>query len=215
MRIAAISDQHGLLPDIPPSDLLLIGGDICPVSNHGEAFQGEWLDTEFRCWLSRVPARKIVGVAGNHDFVFQRQPRLVPRDLPWTYLEDSGCEWEGLRFWGTPWQPWFFDWAFNLHEPDLVPVWARIPEGTDILVLHGPPHGYGDAVPRAGGVELTGSPSLTERIRQIAPRLAIFGHIHEGRGEWRLGPTTLANVTLVDVKYQPVFPVWTHDLEGS
>jgi Icc-related predicted phosphoesterase len=213
MKIAAVSDMHGTLPEVPPCDLLLIGGDICPVKDHALASQARWLHTEFRDWLKKVPARKIVGVCGNHDFVFERMPTAVPRDLPWTYLQDSGCEWEGLKFWGTPWQPWFHDWAFNLYEPDLVKVWARIPEGTDILVLHGPPYGYGDGVPRASGVELTGSPSLTERIRVIQPRVAIFGHIHEGRGEWRLGRTVLANATILDVKYKHVYPVWTHELE--
>lgn len=216
MKIAALSDQHGILPEVPPCDLLLIGGDICPTKDHSLPSQARWLDTEFRDWLKRVPARKIVGVCGNHDFIFEKLPGAVPPDLPWTYLQDSGCEWEGLKFWGTPWQPWFFDWAFNLYEPDLMKVWARVPEGTDILVLHGPPHGYGDAVPRRGGtVDLTGSPSLTERIRAVQPRLAIFGHIHEGRGEWRLGRTVLANVTIVDVKYQHVYPVWTHELDVS
>ena len=208
MNICAASDLHGTLPDIPACDLLLLGGDLCPVSNHGIAFQAEWLDTTFRRWLAAIPARMIVGVAGNHDFVFERYPELVPRDLRWTYLQDSGLTWEGLRLWGTPWQPWFFDWAFNLYEPELVGKWALIPPDTDILVLHGPPRTYGDGVPRAGGMDHTGSPSLLRRIEEIAPRLAIFGHIHEGRGEWRIGRTTLANVTILDEKYDHVYPVW-------
>ena len=135
MKIAAVSDLHGILPEIPPCDLLLIGGDVCPLKDHKLRRQADWLGSEFRAWLERVPARKIVGVAGNHDFVFQHEPTWVPRDLPWTYLQDSGCEWEGLRFWGTPWQPWFFDWAFNLHEPDLKPKWQMIPEGPTDRVL--------------------------------------------------------------------------------
>ena len=208
MKICAASDLHGTLPDIPACDLLLLGGDLCPVSDHDIGFQAEWLDTTFRLWLEAVPARKIVGVAGNHDFVFERCPELVPGDLPWTYLQDSGVTWEGLRIWGTPWQPWFFDWAFNLYEPSLVAKWAMIPPDTDILVLHGPPHGYGDGVPRSGGMDHTGSPSLLKRIEEVAPRLAIFGHIHEGRGEWQIGRTTLANVTILDEQYEHVYPVW-------
>jgi Icc-related predicted phosphoesterase len=213
MKIVAVSDLHGTLPSIPPCDLLLIGGDVAPVSNHAVSFQAEWLDTTFRDWLARAPARKVVGVAGNHDFIFQRAPELVPADLPWTYLQDSAAEWEGLRFWGTPWQPWFYDWAFNLYEPDLIPKWALIPADTDILVLHGPPRDYGDGVPeRNGHVRHCGSPSLLERIESIAPRLAIFGHIHEGRGEWHLGRTVLANVTILNEAYEHVYPPWEHDL---
>jgi hypothetical protein len=32
---------------------------------------------------------------------------------PRRYLQDAGLELFGLRIWGTPWQPWFYDWAFN------------------------------------------------------------------------------------------------------
>jgi hypothetical protein len=136
----------------------------------------------------------------------------VPRDLPWTYLQDSGVEWEGLHVWGTPWQPWFFDWAFNGRPEELRQRWALIPEGTDILVVHGPPHGYGDGVPEDGEVRRTGCPHLLERIQIIQPRLVVYGHIHEGRGEWQVGPTRLANVTIMDEKYQPRYPPWVTEL---
>jgi Icc-related predicted phosphoesterase len=213
MKVVAVSDLHGNLPAIPPCDLLLLAGDITPVRDHRLSHQAEWLDTTFRAWLKQVPARKVIGVAGNHDFIFEQAPERVPRDLPWTYLQDSGTTWEGLRIWGTPWQPWFFDWAFNLHEPELVAKWALIPTGTDILVLHGPPFGYGDGVPeRDGKVRRCGSPGLLARIEEIKPHLVVFGHIHEGRGEWRLGRTVLANVTLVDEGYDAVYQAWEHEL---
>ena len=213
MKIVAVSDLHGTLPEIPPCDLLLIGGDICPVRNHALGVQADWLGREFRAWLASLPASKIVGVAGNHDLVFEQCPEAVPHDLPWTYLQDSGVEWEGLKIYGTPWQPWFFNWAFNLFEGDLKPKWERIPAGTDILVLHGPPFGYGDGVPeRDGAVRHTGSPSLLKRIEEVKPKVAIFGHIHEGRGEWQHGPTRLANVTVLDEGYAPIYPPWVYEL---
>jgi Icc-related predicted phosphoesterase len=212
MLIAAVSDLHGNLPEVPKCDLLLLAGDLCPLRDHRPEAQARWLDTAFRGWLEKVPARRIVGVCGNHDFVYEKLPEAVPGDLPWSYLQDSGIDWEGVRIWGSPWQPWFHDWAFNLREDELERVWAKIPEGADILVLHGPPYGYGDGVPRGGTVEHTGSPSLTERIRQVRPKLVVFGHIHEGRGVYQLGPTVLANVSLLDAAYRPVHPVWTHEL---
>jgi predicted phosphohydrolase len=190
----------------------LIGGDICPVSNHDIGFQSSWLDGEFRAWLKMVPAQQTVFIAGNHDFVFEKEPRLVPKDLPAVYLQDAGFEWRGLKIWGTPWQPWFFDWAFNLYEPELERKWALIPVGTHVLLLHGPPRGYGDGVPERGGVRSTGSPSLLARIQQVKPKLAVFGHIHEGRGEWRVGETVLANVTILDEKYQYVYKPWEYEL---
>ena len=125
MKIVAIADLHGVLPTIPACDLLLIAGDICPVTNHGVEFQADWLNTVFRSWLrSLTHVHHIVGIAGNHDFVFERMPELVPRDLPWTYLQDELAEVAGLRIWGTPWQPWFFDWAFNGRPEELKAKWC-------------------------------------------------------------------------------------------
>lgn len=216
MKIVAVSDLHGTLPEIPSCDLLLLGGDLCPVQDHRLTHQAEWLDTTFRYWLLDLPVRKIVAVAGNHDFIFEQAPTWVPYDLPWAYLQDSGIEWEGVHIWGSPWQPWFFNWAFNLYEPELSAKWNKIPENTDILVLHGPPFQYGDtAQPGTSHETHTGSPSLTERIRTIQPRLAIFGHIHEGRGQWQLGNTILANVSILDEKYRHVHPPWMCDLDFS
>lgn len=198
MRICCVSDLHGNLPEIPPCDLLLIGGDIVPTNVKTPAAVAGWLDEEFAAWLERVPASQTVGVAGNHDFLFQENPELVP-EMDWIYLQDSGTEFEGLKIWGTPWQPTFFDWAFNLDEPQLCERWSLIPEGTDILLLHGPPHGVGD-FSEMGNVH-TGSPGLLRRIEEVAPRLAVFGHIHSGHGRYRIGGTVAINAALVDDSY--------------
>jgi len=209
MKIIAMSDLHGILPDeVPACDLLLLAGDLCPIENHTLLFQRDWLDREFRRWLERQPALKIIGVAGNHDLIFEHAPELVPRDLPWTYLQDSGSTCAGFKIWGTPWQPWFFDWAFNGRPEQLQKIWALIPDDTDILVVHGPPFGYGDAIPERIGVRRSGCPHLLERIRAVRPRLVVFGHIHEGRGQWQIGDTTLANVTMVNAAYMPIYPPW-------
>jgi len=213
--IVAVSDLHGTLPEIPPCDLLLIAGDVCPITNHGVSFQAHWLRSAFCDWLAATPARQRVFIAGNHDFVFEQMPELLPSTWPGVYLQDAVFEWEGLKIWGTPWQPWFFDWAFNLREPELKEKWALIPEDTDILVVHGPPHGYGDGVPSSRGVRHTGSPSLLERIKKIKPKLVVYGHIHEGRGQWQIGKTVLANVTILDEKYQHIYEPWVHLLERT
>jgi Icc-related predicted phosphoesterase len=205
MKIVALSDLHGNLPPVPPCDLLLLAGDLTPVEDHSLSFQAHWLNTAFRAWLAGLPARHIVGVAGNHDFIFERAPYLVPRDLPWTYLEDEGEEWEGVRIYGTPWQPPFYDWAFNLPPEELRRKWARIPDDTDVLVLHGPPFGYGDGVPlRHGGLRRAGCPDLRERLEAVRPRLAVFGHIHPGAGIYVCQGTVLANVSLLDDAYRVV-----------
>lgn len=214
MKIVALSDCHGCLPDsIPSCDLLLLAGDLCPTRDHSFLFQSQWLGGEFRDWLARQPARKIIGIAGNHDLVFERAPHLVPRDLPWTYLQDSGVEWEGLKIWGTPWQPWFMDWAFNGSPEQLQRQWDLIPDDTDVLLVHGPPWSYGDAVSLGNGQSRRcGCPHLLEKIRTLQPRLVVFGHIHEGRGQWQVGKSLLMNATVLDEKYQPVYEPWTIEL---
>jgi Icc-related predicted phosphoesterase len=201
IKVVAISDLHGYLPeDLPSCDLLLIAGDICPLRDHSPFAQAQWLGTVFRKWLDRQRARQIVATWGNHDFVGERAPDMVP-GLHWHMLVDDWVELLGMKIYGTPWQPRFFDWAFNLDEPDLERKWRQIPDDTDILLLHGPPHGYGD-MNLAG--QHTGSPSLTKRIAEIRPQLAVFGHIHEAYGVFDLDGITLANVSLMNIRYEPV-----------
>jgi predicted phosphohydrolase len=46
-------------------------------------------------------------VAGNHDFAFEREADKVESLIPEgvTYLRDSVVVINGVRFWGSPWQP--------------------------------------------------------------------------------------------------------------
>ena len=95
------------------------------------------------------------------------------------YLQDSKTEVFGLKIYGTPWQPKFCGWAFNLDRGHaLMEKWDQIPDDTDILITHTPPVGYGDLCStgiRAGCVEL-----LTSVQQRIKPKYHIYGHIHEG-----------------------------------
>jgi len=101
------------------------------------------------------------------------------------YLEDSGISVQGVKIWGSPWQPKFYSWGFNLPVgAPLREKWARIPDGTDVLLTHGPPVGQGDmclpAKNRAGCIDL-----LMEVVTRVHPRYHVFGHIHEGFGQTR------------------------------
>lgn len=208
IRVVALSDLHGTLPPsskFPKCDLVLIAGDICGSSVCLD--QSIWLHKEFKPWLENLPCDQVIGIAGNHDFIWEKSPHLVPK-LPWTYLQDSGCEYKGWKIYGTPWQPRFYDWAFNMDEPDLEKRWALIPDDTDILITHGPPQGYGDEVLRMFGNERqpnVGSPSLTQRIKAVRPRLSVFGHIHPGFGVFDCNGSVLANVSILDDNYS-----WIH-----
>ncbi len=179
LRIVCMSDTHGFHRDIavPDGDLLLHAGDMTPRGRRDEV-------QDFGEWFAGLPhARKIL-VAGNHDFLFQDEPdtaRKLVRHGSVTYLEDSGTQHAGLRIWGSPWQPWFHDWAFNLQRGEpLREIWSRIPHETDILVTHTPPFGTLDTVHRGG--HSVGCEALAERLAALEPRLHVFGHIHEAYG---------------------------------
>lgn len=214
MKVLATSDLHGQLPAVDACDLLLIGGDICPLSDHSPAGQLHWLDKVFRPWLLSIEAERIVGIAGNHDLVFENDPDAVTDlDLPWTYLQDSETDIEGLRIYGTPWVPSLPFWAFHggmygscgTHFDD-------IPTGLDILLSHGPTHRYGDRLPDYGYV---GSTTMAKRLATLKPRLFVCGHIHEGHGHYRHPhvQSGIYNVAYVDERYEPVHPVV--DLSGA
>lgn len=189
MRIVAMADTHGFHArlDVPDGDLLIHAGDL---TQRGTLAQVQ----EVADWLRSLPHRNKVIIAGNHDFAFQRSPaeaRALFAGL--TYLEDEEVTLDGVRIYGSPWQPWFHDWAFNLRRgPAIDQKWQLIPEGLDVLVTHGPPMGYGDRVFFGDRV---GCEDLTRHLARTKPRFHLFGHIHEDRGEWQLGPTRICNVT--------------------
>lgn len=200
MKICCTSDLHGHLPDIPDCELLLLAGDYIPFTRG----QFWWLRDQFMPWLYEITLRgiKIIGIAGNHDRIFANDPSAVPK-LPWTYLQDSGCNFKDLNIWGTPWQPVYHNWAFNLPEEDLHNMWRHIPENTDILIVHGPPHGVSDYVPRDN--QNVGSPSLRARIQAIKPSLVVTGHIHEGYGVYLLDNNIpVVNASHMTGEMQPI-----------
>jgi Icc-related predicted phosphoesterase len=213
LRVAAISDLHGFLPEIPPCDLLLVGGDVCPVDDHALDFQRRWLEGPFSAWLAGLDADAIVGIAGNHDFVAEADPELM-RSLPWTYLCDETAEVGRLRIHGSPWTPTFMKWAFMQDDEDLAGAWARIPDDVDVLLTHGPPLGHGDLA--VHGIHC-GSQTLAARLPELERlQLHPFGHIHEGGGSRdALGNAMLANVSYVDFDYRPAQPAEVFELRAE
>jgi Icc-related predicted phosphoesterase len=100
-----------------------------------------------------------------------------------------------------------------LDELDLIPKWALIPDDTDVLIVHGPPHGATDLTALFGSVN-AGSKTLRERIEALDIPLVITGHIHEGYGSDRIGNSAIENVSLVDVHYNPINPARTFTVPG-
>lgn len=211
LTIACVSDLHGVAyPEVPPCDILLIAGDVesASIEPHDYEWQRQHLWGPFSRWLERAPAKHIVGVAGNHDFLALYKSDLY-RDLSWHYLCDETIELEGLVIHGSPWTLPFRDWAFMLEEEELAKKWARIPAETSVLLTHSPPHGIGDYLESETDSDPhLGSRSLRGVINDHATlRLHVFGHIHEGAGQGRLANgATWVNASAVDGDYQPVHP---------
>jgi Icc-related predicted phosphoesterase len=219
MRLVLTSDLHGQLPAIPPCDVLLIAGDLCPIHDHDIVFQYQWLNDNFVPWLAQTPARHRLFIAGNHDFVFALEPAWVQRiPFPGVYLRDSGATVEGVTFWGSPWANELPGWPFTAPDEELRLYWSLIPAATQVLMVHGPPRGYGDQIigNRSGDVLQVGSPSLLERI-EVLPnlQLVVFGHIHEGAGIYHHRDLPLVNAAYMDVNYKPTQPIQVWELADS
>ncbi|GAB4417307.1 MAG: hypothetical protein OHK0039_27490 [Bacteroidia bacterium] len=155
-------------------------------------------------WFGEQPYRYKVCIAGNHDFLAERNPDLLRSLIPSSvhYLENTGVELEGHYIWGSPVTPWFYDWAFNRHRGEAIrPYWEQIPPQTDILITHGPPYGIRDLTLHG---DLAGCEELNHRVWQLALRLHVFGHIHEGYGITEVGNVCFVNASVLDVAYQPV-----------
>jgi len=214
--ITFISDTHGkhnqLNKDLPGGDILIHAGDFM---NGGYDFEEA---TDFLEWFNSIDnyTDKIF-IAGNHDRVFENIPHWVEKTLPEyptiDYLQDE--EWvdyndgpngdtpeDNIRIYGSPWQPEFYSWAFNLprHGDEMKAKWDAIPNNTDILVTHGPAFGYLDT---PGGRSIrVGCEMLRHRVDEFKPKIHVFGHIHGSRSIYYNGSTLFVNASVLDERYR-------------
>ena len=208
MRITFISDTHSkhkqVTNSLPGGDLIVHAGDM---SSQGYKHEIQ----EFLKWYNNLDnyTNKIF-VAGNHDWGFQNGPDMCKELLDFynkvTYLQDNmeliGEDYQtAVKVWGSPWQPEFYNWAFNLprNGEELKAKWDMIPMNTDILITHGPAWGKVDTVKGEGnplGCEL-----LAERIKVVKPKIHVCGHIHTGYGYVFDGDTHYINASVLDERY--------------
>lgn len=200
LTLVCISDTHNKHRNLqlPPGDVLIHAGDFTALGSYKEI-------ANFFQWFSEQPHRYKVCVAGNHDLEFQNTPWvariLIPSNV--IYLEDSGVEIEGFKFYGSPWTPDFFPhrWAFNQTRGSQRTKlrWSAIPDDTDVFICHGPPYGTLDEVCDDGKVLHKGCEDLTEALERIErPMTVVCGHIHEGYGEGKLGNKRIINAAQLD-----------------
>lgn len=218
IKITCVSDTHGM-----HRDLNLIGGDILIHAGDIAYSRGDVRELEEFGWWLGEQANKykhVIVIAGNHDFLFQTNKeeallliKVSGKEIH--YLEDSSVECLGFKIYGSPWQPYFFNWAFNLPRDgdEIQQRWQDIPADTDILVTHGPPHSIGDRTQRG---ELAGCRKLYERLHQLKRlKLHVYGHIHEGYGTQYLDDLCLVNASVCNLQYAPINPPINLDLSND
>lgn len=204
MKCIAVSDIHCREVVTEQADLLLVAGDI--------SMTGAKAELNWYCdWLIRQPQKYKVWIAGNHELGLEANPGLAMRLAETTgtiYLEDSGCEIEGIKIWGSPVTPWFMDWAYNRSRGrEIATHWQKIPEGQDILLSHGPPYGFRDTLDNG---ELVGCEELLNTIKyqlNSPPQYLICGHIHCGYGQETLvredgKAVSIINASVCDEAYK-------------
>ena len=225
-RITFISDTHTKHDKV---NGFLTGGDILV---HAGDLTGRGYITEienFMKWYDNINNYDTkVFIAGNHDFGFENDNEKVKGLLTGyktiEYLQDDllmvGEDYDTMiKIWGTPWQPEFHNWAFNLPRGEkLKEKWDMIPVNTDILITHGPPFGKLDYVPY-DSVNV-GCEELMKRVEEIKPKIHVFGHIHEGYGYVFDGNTHYINAAVLNGRYEfrnkPITVDWdpeTNELE--
>jgi Icc-related predicted phosphoesterase len=209
MIITFISDTHGkhnkITQDLPGGDLLLHAGDISSMGYQHEVQQ-------FCKWFNNVENydHKIF-IAGNHDWGFQNNVEkfmeIVNSYKTVDYIQDETIQVNNgdkmVNIYGSPWQPEFYNWAFNLPKNgvELAAKWDAIPDNTDILITHGPAFGVLDTV--AGKMwDNLGCQLLTNKIKSIKPKIHVCGHIHSGYGYYFDGDTHFINASVLNEAYQ-------------
>lgn len=208
MTITFISDTHGKHDQLKLTggDMLIHAGDISSMGTVEEV-------TDFLAWFAKQPYEHKVFIGGNHDFLLEKQPELFQTLIPpnCTYLENESRTIAGIKIWGSPITPWFFDWAFNRKRGEEIgQYWEAIPTDTDILITHGPPHHILDRTQRG---DYAGCADLLARVQIVKPTIHVFGHIHEAYGMVKKDYTTFINASNLNLRYQlvnqPVVIEWT------
>ena len=129
--LSATHNSHERLR-VPDGDILIHAGDATIRGTIAET-------TAFIDWFADQPHKYKILVAGNHDWLFEISRSTARRllDDSIIYLEDSAVVIENLKFYGSPWQPRFYDWAFNLNRgAELAEKRRMIPPDTDVLITH-------------------------------------------------------------------------------
>jgi Icc-related predicted phosphoesterase len=203
MKILHISDTHGFHQEIdglPSADVIVHSGDVSSKYGNYEEIKG------FLDWFSSLDYKYKILVPGNHDFFFEDEMGnngLINSIAPGVHiLLSESIIIEGVKFYGSPFTPWFHEWAFNLYNHELAAEWAKIPDDTDVLITHGPANGTLDF--SGQNAPHIGCTYLKHRLHNLPTLKAhLFGHAHQGYG-FNEDRYLSLNSSLLDEKYRLV-----------
>ena len=218
IKVVAISDLHGYLPEIPECDLLCICGDLVPLNVQANSRKTrKWLIDEFKPWCESLPCHKVLFIAGNHDIYFENLDFMeaqFPKDSKVTYLFNEEYKYQSKNgkiysIFGTPYCQIFGNWAFMLPSKELEKAYSKIPENLDILMAHDQPRNYGDVLLQEiwwnDGSNI-GNKQLAAAVLEKQPRYMFVGHLHSTTHQCvKIGETRRYNVSLKDEYYDPVY----------
>jgi len=218
--IAFISDTHTFHSSIKTPadvDILVHCGD--------NTIYGEIAEMKnFIEWFGNQKPRHKIFINGNHEVKVSKlgdlTKRLVEEHNKYHftnihYLEEEEVVIEGIKFWGSPYTPEFFDWAYMYNREDGERRWMGIPDDADVLITHGPPYGIMDNVQPFDRYQFdhAGCSALLEKIKEVKPKIHAFGHIHGSYGTERIADTLFINASTCNEAYIPIHPVIVVDSE--
>jgi Icc-related predicted phosphoesterase len=190
MKLVSFVDVHDqfakvadVLRKVTPVDVAIIAGDITT--------GGTPADVERAISLWRPVAPQFLAVAGNMD-----SPQ-IDQTLERLGVSINGCcqRIGSVAFFGCSAAPVSIGTPYEIPESEIA---ARIERGFEqakgasrlVFVPHAPPFGTLDKT--WTGVR-AGSRAVREFIERAQPALVLCGHIHEARGQARIGQSLVVN----------------------
>jgi Icc-related predicted phosphoesterase len=204
MKITFISDTHNKHKYLTSNaygnilgsgDVLVHAGDCTSMGKSHEIYN-------FLNWFVDLPFKHKIFIAGNHDFGFEMMDDIPQeyKDEGVHYLFENDVVIDGVKFYGSPWQPEFYNWAFNLPRGEqLAEKWSKIPMDTDVLITHGPAFGMLDHT--ISGQQV-GCQDLFYKIMEVQPKIHVCGHIHWAYGQKNFNGVEFLNASVLNEKYQ-------------
>ncbi|KAK7507151.1 hypothetical protein BaRGS_00001086, partial [Batillaria attramentaria] len=250
IRIVHLSDthlqhDHREIKALPDGDVLIHSGDFNQYSARccARSLHYEDLLHEIDSFFAQYPHQLKIFVAGNHESCLEGATveQIQSRLTGCTYLCDTSTSYAGVKFYGSPYTAKrFLTSARGFAESwrALKRRWDVIPDDTDVLITHMPPHGILDLASKKlanewptlftiktavippstcstcgfvhPGREHWGCPALRDAVlNRIKPSLHLFGHVHDTNGTLQRDNTVFSNAAFKLRRKLNVFDFYT------